>query len=87
MFYILNFFCSWYLLVYYAIFCPTLNKDFNNDNNNDNDSNNNNNNNNNNNSNSNNNYPVVLKYWVRIRWGIAMPHGQVGIFSLSWWPS
>ena len=31
--YILNF-CSWYLLVYYAIFCPTLNKDFNNNNNN-----------------------------------------------------
>ena len=36
--------CSWYLLVYYAIFCPTLNKDFNNNNNNNNNSNNNNNN-------------------------------------------
>ena len=34
--YILNF-CNWYLLVYYAIFCPTLNKDFNNNNNNNND--------------------------------------------------
>ena len=38
--------------MYYAIFCPTLNKDFNNDNNN----NDNNNNNNNNNSNNNNKY-------------------------------
>ena len=31
MLYILDFLC-WYLLVYYAIFCPTLNKDFNNNN-------------------------------------------------------
>ena len=40
-FYILNFnfFCSWYLSVYYAIFCPTLNKDVNNNNNNNNNNN------------------------------------------------
>ena len=40
------------------------------------------NNNKNNNNNNNNNPPVVLKYQVGIRQGIAMPHGQVGIFSL-----
>ena len=34
--------------------------------------------------NNNNNPPVVLKCQVDIRWGIAMPHGQVGIFSLGW---
>ena len=38
-FYNLNFF-SWYLLVYYAIFCPTLNKDFSDNNNNNNNNNN-----------------------------------------------
>ena len=27
-------FCKWYLLVYYDIFCPALNKDFHNNNNN-----------------------------------------------------
>ena len=43
-----------------------------------------NNNNINNNNNNNNNPPVVLKCQVGIRWGIAMPHGQVGIFSLGW---
>ena len=36
------------------------------------------------NNNNNNDPPVVLKYQVCIRWGIAMPHGQVGIFSLGW---
>ena len=45
---------------------------------------NNNNNNNNNNSNNNNNLPVVLKYQVSIRRGIAILDGQVGIFSIVW---
>ena len=36
----------------------------------------------NNNNNNNNNPPVVLKYQVGIRQGIAIPHGQVRIFSL-----
>ena len=42
-------FCKWYLLVYYAIFCPALNKDFHNNNNTNTNTTNNNNNNNNNN--------------------------------------
>ena len=44
----------------------------------------NNNNINNNNNKKNLNPPVVLKYWVGIRRGIAMRHGQVGILSLGW---
>ena len=36
------------------------------------------------NNNNNNNPPVVLKCQVSIRLGIAMPHGQIGIFSLGW---
>ena len=44
----------------------------------------NNNNINNNNNKKNLNPPVVLKYWVGIRRGIAMHHGQVGILSLGW---
>ena len=43
--------------------------------------NNNNNNNNNNNDNKNNNNPVVLKYRVGIWRGIAVSHGQVGVFT------
>ena len=30
--------------------------------------------------------PMVLKCWFGIWWRIAMPHGQVGIFSLDWCP-
>ena len=41
------------------------------------------NNNNINNDNNNSTTPVVVKYRVGIRRGIAMPHGQVGIFSLG----
>ena len=51
----------------------------------DNNNNNNNNNNNiinNNNNNNNNNIPVVLKYRVGVRQGIAMPHVWNRIFSL-----
>ena len=46
------------------------------------DNNNNNNNNNNNIINNNNNIPVVLKYRVGVRQGIAMPHVWNRIFSL-----
>ena len=31
--------------------------------------------------------PVVFKYRVGVRRGIAMSHGQVGVFSLGWQPS
>ena len=58
-----------------------LTKDKTNNNNNNNDNNNNNNNNNNNKS------PVVLKYRLGVWWGIAVSHGQVGVFSLGWQPS
>ena len=31
--------------------------------------------------------PVALKFWVDVRQGIAMPHGQKGLLSLGWQPS
>ena len=31
--------------------------------------------------------PVVFKYRVGVRRGIAVSHGQVGVFSLGWQPS
>ena len=44
-----------------------------------------------NNDNNNNTYntisSVVLKYWIGIRWGIAMRHGKAGIFRFGWWTS
>ena len=27
---------------------------------------------------------MVLKYRVDVRWGIALSHGQVGVFDLGW---
>ena len=48
-----------------------------------NDNNNNNNNNNKNDDDDNNNTPVVSKYRVGVRRGVAVPHGQVRVFSLG----
>ena len=45
---------------------------------------NNNNNENNDDDDDNNNTPVVLKYQVGVRLGVAVPHGQVRVFSLGW---
>ena len=52
-------------------------------NNNNNNNNDNNDNNNNNNNNNNSDYPVVLKFRVAVRRGVALPHGQKGLFSLG----
>ena len=73
------------ILLFFTSYFTVLNN--NNNNNNKNNNNNNNNINNNNNNNNNNNKTVVFKYRVGVRRGIAVSHGQVGVFSLGWQPS